>query len=113
MLLACARRTLRRSSTPGYADIVMSDAEKGIKDPAVYKTDFPKESPFITENISIAPNPFSSGFILSINSKQNAKARINIYNAVGVKVKDEMKVNFSKGINKIPFDGINLLRISL
>jgi hypothetical protein len=96
---------LYKSSNSDAFNIVMSDAEKGIKPPVINQQESSK-APEASETIFIAPNPFSSSFVLSINSKQSVKAQVNIYNSVGVKVKEEMKVNLEKGINKIPFSAI-------
>ena len=56
------------------------------------------------EMVSVAPNPFSSTFILSVNSDKNVKAQVVIYNAVGVTVKQQGGINISKGVNKIPLN---------
>jgi bacillolysin len=101
--------TLFRAAAP---EIVMSDAEKVIKGPITLKTNTSKESASVinntAESITVAPNPFNSEFIVSINSKQNTKAQVIIYNAVGAKVKEQTGINLSKGLNKISFNGANL-----
>jgi len=53
------------------------------------------------EMVSVAPNPFSSTFIVSVNSARDVKALVIIYNSVGVKVKQQTGLNLIKGINKI------------
>jgi hypothetical protein len=98
--------TLYKSSNPGAFNIVMSDAEKGLKPPITNQQELQKE-PDAGESIFISPNPFSSSFVLSINSKQNVKAQVNIYNSVGVRVKEQIKINLLQGVNKVHVDGIS------
>ena len=78
---------------------------KGIKLPVINQQESPKESA-AGENIFISPNPFSSTFVLSIYSKQNERAQINIYNSVGVKVKEQTKISLLEGVNKIRVEGL-------
>ena len=55
----------------------------------------------LNESITVTPNPFTASFILSINSKQDVKAQLVIYNSFGVKVQDQTAVNLLKGANKL------------
>jgi Zn-dependent metalloprotease len=84
----------------------MSDAEKGIVTSIASKNQSAatKEILNANESVSVAPNPFGGSFMLSINSNKEQKAQVIIYNAVGVKVKEQSDINLSKGINKIPFN---------
>jgi hypothetical protein len=89
---------------------IMSDAEKGIRTSITYKTDTlnqsaaTKETLNSNENVTVAPNPFGESFIVSINSAKEGRAQVIIYNAVGVKVKQQTDINLSKGLNKISFN---------
>lgn len=71
-----------------------------------------------SDDIQISPNPFNSTFELSVNLMQDEKARMVIYNPLGMKVKELKECNFSKGINKISFDcndlapGVYLLELN-
>ena len=58
-------------------------------------------------DIKISPNPFSSTFVLSINSKQNVKAQVVIYNSIGAKIKEQARINLLKGLNTIDFNFSN------
>ena len=58
-------------------------------------------------DIKISPNPFNSTFVLSINSKQNVKARVVIYNSIGAKIKEQPGINLLKGVNTIDFNFSN------
>jgi Zn-dependent metalloprotease len=92
-------------------EITMSDPEKGIFNRQSQRS-FEKAAetpvPITSTTISVNPNPFHANFDLSINSKQNAKAQVAIFNSVGVKVKERQGVNLIKGFNKISFNGSDL-----
>jgi len=87
---------------------IMSDAEKGIRTSVALKADTSQEAALAnakeTESVTVAPNPFSSSFVLSINAKQDGRAQVSIYNSVGAVVKQQTGINLLKGINKIPFN---------
>ncbi|WP_018616308.1 M4 family metallopeptidase [Segetibacter koreensis] len=89
---------------------IMSDAEKGLDKPVVNEPTPSMPTTTTFNSITINPNPVLSAFYLSINSKQNERARVIIYNSVGVKVKEKQGVNVSKGFNKISFDCSNLAK---
>jgi hypothetical protein len=103
----------------------MSDAEKGIRTSVTYKTDTSNQSAATkeilntNESVTVSPNPFSESFMLSINSAKEGKAQVTIYNAVGVKVKQQTGINLSKGLNRIPFNcsglahGVYTLEVNL
>ena len=59
------------------------------------------------ETVSIAPNPFSGSFIMSVNSAKDVKAQVIIYNSVGVKMKEQTGITVSQGVNKMFFDCSN------
>jgi len=69
--------------------------------------------------VKIIPNPFTSTFIVSINSKQNVRAQVIIYNSLGVKVKEQTGINLSRGLNKLSFNcahfshGIYIVEINM
>ena len=90
-------------------NITMSDAERGIKNvvPIVSAKEAAKTAT-ANENISINPNPFTSSFELSINSKQDVKAQVTIFNSLGSKVNAKAGIIVTKGFNKIHFDGANM-----
>jgi Zn-dependent metalloprotease len=90
---------------------IMSDAEKGIITSVASSSQSAatKETLNAYESVSVAPNPFGGSFMLSINSDKEQKAQVIIYNAVGVKVKQQSDINLSKGINKIPFNCPNFV----
>ena len=94
----------------GNDNAPMSDPEKGIKNmvPIVSAKEAAKTTPAIAESISINPNPFTTSFELSINSKQEVKAQVTIFNSLGSKVDAKAGINVSKGFNKIHFDGASL-----
>lgn len=89
---------------------VLSDAEKGIQNKVVAKSADTKQSSATAttakanETVSVAPNPFSNSFVLSINAAKDGKAQVTIYNSVGAVVKQQQGVNLVKGINKISFN---------
>jgi hypothetical protein len=70
-------------------------------------------------DIKISPNPFNSTFVLSINSKQNVKAGVVIYNSIGAKIKEKHGINILKGLNTIDFNlsryakGVYLVQINI
>ena len=91
----------------GADHVTMSDAERGIKTPIV---PISKQSPVVentnaSNEISISPNPFKSNFTLTINSKEEQKGRVAIFNSIGIKMQEKASINISKGFNKISFDG--------
>ena len=92
-------------------NVIMSDAERGIKTvvPIVSAKEEIKTS-LTTESIAINPNPFTTNFEVSINSKSDVKAEVNIYNALGIKINAKAGINVGKGFNKISFDGSNYAR---
>ena len=87
---------------------VMSDAEKGITNNVAQKANTAQESAVANEkadeSVTVAPNPFSATFVLSINAKKEGKAQVAIYNSFGAKLKEQTNVNLLKGINKLSFD---------
>jgi bacillolysin len=91
---------------------IMSDAEKGIRSYAVQMADTSKQSEMANEkadeSVTIAPNPFSGSFVISINAKKDGKAQVGIYNSLGRKVKEQQSVNVVRGINKLSYNGSNL-----
>ena len=91
--------------------VIMSDPEKGIKNvvPIVSAKEAVKSS-VSAESISINPNPFTTNFEVSINSKSDVKAQVTIYSSLGVKVSEKAGINVSKGFNKMTFDGSNYSR---
>lgn len=102
--------TLWKSSSP-----TMNDAEMGIKNNGTPATNDDIDN----SSFMIAPNPFKSNFDLSFNLTKDEKARIVIYNAIGIKVKDLAQRNLSKGKNKVSFDcsdlssGVYMMEINL
>ncbi|MEO6329265.1 MAG: M4 family metallopeptidase [Ginsengibacter sp.] len=106
----CSSTMWRPSGSDGY-EVIMSDAEKGIKNPVTLQIDpeAKSEDISVTDGVSIAPNPFHSSFVLSINSKENTKAMVSVYNALGVKVKEVPGINLIKGLNKVPLNGSTLV----
>ena len=58
-------------------------------------------------------------FILSINSKNNVKAQVTIYNSYGAKVKEQTGVNLAKGLNKLSLNcssfasGVYMIEVNL
>ena len=55
--------------------------------------------------IQLQPNPFVSAFTISFNSANETKAQINIFNSMGVKMKQIDKLGMIKGTNTINIDG--------
>ncbi len=101
----------------GDAEGPMGELEKGLKNPVAItgNTALPTARAAATTSqnmdaagVSVSPNPFTSGFNISINSKQDTKAQIIIYSAVGVKVKEQTSVTLSKGLNNIRFNAADL-----
>lgn len=90
--------------------VMMSDAERGIKTPVVaYQKQTPvAEAQPSQDEISISPNPFRSNFNVTINAKEDTKGRIALISSLGVKMQEKAGINFSKGSNRITFDGSNL-----
>jgi len=88
---------------------IMSDAEKGGRTSIALKADTSNEAALanqkIDESVTIAPNPFTGSFVVTVNAKKDSKAQVSIYNSVGAKVKDQQGVNLVKGINKLSFNG--------
>ena len=100
--------TMWRTGSPS-SNIIMSDEEKGIKNQKSYSKESVKvPDNIIADKISVAPNPFTSSFELSIHSDQDVKAQVFIYSPLGIKVKQKDGINLSKGLNKISFDCPNL-----
>jgi Zn-dependent metalloprotease len=95
---------------------IMSDAEKGLRSAVISMTNTAEsalESKIalaVNENVSVAPNPFSGSFMLTINAKKDGKAQVVIYNSIGVKVQQQTGINLKKGMNKIPFNTPSLLQ---
>ena len=95
----------------GTDNVTMSDAERGIKTPIVaVQKQTPVTSVAERSGISMSPNPFVSSFDLSINSNQEMKAQVSIYNSLGIKVKGLERVSLNKGVNKISVDGSSFAR---
>lgn len=98
---------------PPTPEIIMSDAERGIKpQQRSFEKALPAPVPAdITANvISATPNPFRSTFNLSITSRQDQKAQVVMYNSLGIKVKQKQGVALIKGFNKISFDCTDLAK---
>lgn len=70
----------------------------------VLKTPFLKDE-FNTKTIQVQPNPFVSKFQIIIYSTTEGKAHLNIYNTLGIKLKELYNINITKGQNKIEIDG--------
>lgn len=93
---------------------IKSDAEMGIRTPVIAKAGTEtsaansKITTAVDDAVSVAPNPFSGSFTLTINSPKDVKAQVIIYNSFGAKVKQETGINLRKGVNKIPFNGATL-----
>lgn len=108
--------TMWRSSGDKPADVIMSDAERGIKNPvSIPATPLPPTSAaeqkdlfFAKDDISVTPNPFHSTFDLSVSSKQNIRGAVYIYNSLGVKVKEMPGISFTRGSNKVSVNGFSL-----
>ncbi len=70
---------------------IMSDAEKGIRNPVAVKSDTTNApqaatlNTLLTQSINIAPNPFAQSFVLTINAKKDGVAQVTIYNSFGAK----------------------------
>ena len=96
-----------RSADSHTSGVIMSDAEKGIKNPVSVKI-APTDLPLAADGISIVPNPFHSTFDLSIKSKQNIKGMVAVFNSLGVKVREISGINLIKGANKISVSGSGL-----
>jgi hypothetical protein len=103
--------TVWRPSGSEPSGVIMSDPEKGIITPVsiqIPPTEESKEISIAKEGISITPNPFHSTFQLSVNSKQDVKGVVYVFNALGEKVKEMPLINFIKGSNKISLNGSDL-----
>ena len=93
---------------------IMSDAEKGIRNPVALKADTTNTSQAATANtllsqgINIAPNPFTQSFVLTINAKKDGVAQVIIYNSYGAKVQQQTGVNLIKGSNRLTLNGSKL-----
>jgi bacillolysin len=91
--------------------IIMSDAERGMTNNIAQNAGTSEESAMAsdkaTEGVTVAPNPFTGSFTLSINSKANVKAQVTVYNAYGAKVKEQTGVNLVKGLNKLSLNCSN------
>lgn len=61
-----------------------------------------------TEKLSVYPNPFKYSFELAINAQNVEKAKVSIYNSLGIKMKELSLINVAKGLNKINVDGTSL-----
>ena len=87
---------------------IMSDAEKGMTNPVALKAGIENASAIANEKtgktVVIAPNPFNSSFVLTINSEKNVKADVTVYNSFGVKVKEQTGINLIKGTNKVSYN---------
>jgi Zn-dependent metalloprotease len=101
--------TMWKSSKPDSSGVIMSDAEKGIKNPVTIKTPIANDVSLDEDGISITPNPFHSTFKLSIRSKQNTKAEISIINSIGVRMKKIGVIDLIKGVNTTSLSGAGLL----
>ncbi len=108
----CSSTMWRTSS-----EVNMSDAEKGITNSVQAIEDATANA--TADNISISPNPFNSTFELDIKMEKGDKAKIEIYNALGMKVKEVMDRDLSEGINRIHFDagdmaqGVYMLEVKI
>lgn len=95
-------------------EVIMSDAEKGLRNPVALKADTsvaPHAAIANTlpdQSINIAPNPFAQSFTLTINAKGDGEADVTVYNSFGAKVLQRPGVNLIKGSNRLMFDGARL-----
>jgi bacillolysin len=91
--------------------VIMSDAERGITNNIARNAGTSKESAMASDKasdgVTVAPNPFTGSFTLSINSKADVKAQVTVYNAYGAKVKEQTGVNLIKGLNKLSLNCSN------
>ncbi|HYK43731.1 MAG TPA: T9SS type A sorting domain-containing protein, partial [Parafilimonas sp.] len=89
----------------------MSDARKDIKTSVALEAGISQEAALANaktdESITVAPNPFSGSFVLSINANKYGRARVAIYNSFGGMVKELQQVNLVKGFNNLSFNGSN------
>ncbi len=88
----------------GIDGVITSDAEKGIK-PSISIAKSMTTANDLEDGFYVSPNPFTSNFSVSVNSNAEIKAHINIYNSIGIKMSEKADINFTKGLNKITFDG--------
>jgi Zn-dependent metalloprotease len=90
----------RWAKAPG---VIMSAAERGLNTNVIPVAPATDQSSAIADQgkqgVTVAPNPFTSSFTLSINSKNNVRAVITMYDAYGAKVKQQSGVNLVKGLN--------------
>ncbi len=90
---------------------VLSDAEKGIREPVLQNAFVSPKSAMTNENanqdVIVTPNPFSGAFTVSINAVSDSKAQVIIYNSLGTRIKVQPGVNLLKGNNTLNFDGSN------
>lgn len=76
------------------------------------------ETPVLSGDVLIYPNPSSGNFVLSFNSFENSETTINMYNLVGQVVMTK-SVSQVKGLNTVNFDirdfsqGIYMLELTL
>lgn len=96
-------------SSGSASPVTRSDAEKGLLplSNTVAPAKAAETEPAAT-SVFVTPNPFHTSFDIAIHAVQQGSARITVYNAVGVKVKEKRAVALSKGYNKISFDGADL-----
>lgn len=57
------------------------------------------------KTIQLQPNPFVSNFRVSITTPNETKAQINIFNSMGIKMKQIEKLGLTKGTNIVKIDG--------
>ena len=87
-----------------------SDLEKGLK-PAITTSTAPASSSVAEAAagaLRVTPNPFTTTFDVSLNAAQDGRARVTLYNSIGVKVKEKPAIAVAKGTNRITFDGADL-----
>ncbi len=94
---------------PAEPTDIKSDAERGIKNPIVFDK-VPEKLSTNAPEVVVSPNPFRSSFDVSINAKQDGKAQITIYNAIGMIVKQKQSLNLPKGVTKTSINGAELSR---
>ncbi len=94
----------------GGDNIIKSDPEKGIFPPVIAAKESPAELLAADQAVRVNPNPFTSTFELTIRAKQDTRAQVVVYNAVGVKVMEKTGVSIMKSINRLSFDGSHLTR---
>ncbi len=89
-----------RAFTDACAALKQSAVDNGI---VAAKPTLPIES----ENkiIEMLPNPFVTNFKISIQSTEDTKAKVTVYNSLGIKMRTIERTNLNKGFNNVTVDG--------